>query len=92
MMNTTGDNTTDVQATLRGWLVRDPEVRTNSAGKEYAMAALAVGVQSGSDPEFITVFVSAERGIKRLMQLKKGDRLFAAGSLRRNEYSNKQSV
>jgi len=81
----------DIEATIRGYLVRDPEKRQTKAGKDFATATVALGVRGSDAPEFVSLAAFTEKGSKQLLSLSKGARIIASGNFQRSEYTDKKT-
>ena len=74
------------QATIVGRLARDPEVRMTQTGKEIVSASVAVGKDDKT--QWFKIVAWEKTGIW-LKDAKKGDLVFAQGSLQLGTYEKK---
>jgi len=77
-----------IAALVQGELAADPIERTASNGTRFVTASMRVGV--GSESVFVGLSTFSELGVDRLLRLRKGSAMAAAGTLEINVWTDRE--
>jgi single-strand DNA-binding protein len=80
----------NIEAAFIGRLGSDPELRTSQAGKPWCRFSVAVG--EGDDVQWVSVAAFGEVAERVCDQLAKGDRAYVEGTLRLNEWQDREGL
>jgi single-strand DNA-binding protein len=79
-----------IEAAFIGRLGSDPELRTSQAGKPWCRFSVAIG--EGDDVQWISVSAFGETAERVCDQLAKGNRAYVEGTLRLNEWQDREGL
>jgi single-strand DNA-binding protein len=79
-----------IEAAFMGRLGSDPELRTSQAGKPWCRFSVAIG--EGDDVQWVSVATFGEVAERVCDWLAKGDRAYVEGTLRLNEWQDREGL
>jgi single-strand DNA-binding protein len=79
-----------IECAFTGRLGSDPELRTSQAGKPWCRFSVAIG--EGDDVQWVSVAAFGEVAERVCQDLAKGDRAYVEGTLRLNEWTDREGL
>jgi single stranded DNA-binding protein len=79
-----------IECAFTGRLGSDPELRTSQAGKPWCRFSVAIG--EGDDVQWVSVAAFGEAAERVSDLLAKGDRAYVEGTLRLNEWTDREGL
>ena len=79
-----------IECAFTGRLGSDPELRTSKADKPWCRLSIAVG--EGDDVQWVSVAAFGDVAERVCEQLAKGDRAYVEGTLRLNEWTDREGL